>query len=74
MTIPGIAFGYLYRKLREVNIKSFLFQLFMSPLRPFVRARREEDFQPRICKYHSTHITAIRDQTRSLSKCPLSGQ
>ena len=66
MTISGIAFGYLYQKLREVNIKSFFFQLFISSLRAFRGAGSKIYFYYGIRKNHGTHVAAVRHESRHL--------
>lgn len=70
--IALIALPNLLKKTREINIIASRLQLQVTSASTLFRTRGEEYLQRRVGKYHSTHITPVRDQSRCLAEGLLS--
>ena len=52
------------QKGRQINTKTLMFQLLMTPFSPRLRTRGQENLNWRIREHHGPHVSAIRHQPR----------
>src|SRR5258708_10436368 len=69
--IAQITLRYLQRKGGKVSSNPLFFQLLITSQGPLGSARREKNLNLRPREYHTTHIPAVRHQTRGYGKAPL---
>src|SRR6266478_4687674 len=72
--IAQITLRYLQRKGGKVSSNPLFFQLLITSQGPLGSARREKNLNLRPREYHTTHIPAVRHQTRGYGKAPLALQ